>query len=165
MAAPQAASRSRRCRSGTERGTRNAERQRCAGCRSPSTLRGCTCDATSSPSLRSSRPLSPERPLGCTSRIREQVIAAWSLGSPTVVDGDANYTHSRWTNAKGTGLETFAHSYETEPSGPFGYAKGHCFPGSTMDPFAPQYAVPCKGPNAFTWGEQVIAFFEAHPKK
>jgi hypothetical protein len=34
-----------------------------------------------------------------------------------------------------------------------------------MDPFAPQYAVPCKGPNAFTWGEQVIAFFEAHPKK
>ena len=104
-------------------------------------------------------------PLGCTSRIREQVIAAWGLGNKTTVDGDANYTHSRWTNANGTVLETFEHSYETEPTGPFGYAKGHCFPGSTMDPFAPQYAVPCKGPDAFTWGEQVIAFFEAHPKK
>jgi len=104
-------------------------------------------------------------PLGCTSRIREQVIAAWGLGNKTTVDGDANYTHSRWTNAKGTVLETFEHSYETESTGPFGYAKGHCFPGSTMDPFAAQYAVPCKGPNAFTWGEQVISFFEAHPKK
>ena len=104
-------------------------------------------------------------PLGCTSRIREQVIAAWGLGNQATVDADANYTHSRWTNAKGTVLETFEHSYETEPSGPFGDAKGHCFPGSTMDPFAPQYAVPCKGPDAFTWGEQVMAFFEAHPKK
>jgi dienelactone hydrolase len=104
-------------------------------------------------------------PLGCTSRIREQVIAAWGLGNEITVDTDANYTHSRLTNAKGTVLETFEHSYETEPTGPFGYARGHCFPGSTMDPFAPQYAVPCKGPNAFTWGEQVISFFEAHPKK
>jgi dienelactone hydrolase len=104
-------------------------------------------------------------PLGCTSRIRAQAIAAWGLGSQTVVDSDAKYTHSRWTNAKGTVFESFEHSYETEPSGPFGDAKGHCFPGSTMDPFAPQYAVPCKLPNAFTWGEQVISFFEAHPKK
>jgi poly(3-hydroxybutyrate) depolymerase len=104
-------------------------------------------------------------PLGCTSRIRAQAIAAWGLTTQSVVDGDAKYTHSRWSNAKGTVFESFEHSYETEPTGPFGDAKGHCFPGSTMDPFAPQYAVPCKLPNAFTWGEQVISFFEAHPKK
>lgn len=104
-------------------------------------------------------------PIGCTSRIREQAIAAWGLTTKTVVDGDAKYTHTRWSNAKGTVLETYEHSYETEPTGPFGDAKGHCFPGSKMDPFAPQYAVPCKGPNAFTWGEKVIEFFEAHPKK
>jgi polyhydroxybutyrate depolymerase len=104
-------------------------------------------------------------PFGCTSRIREQAIAAWALGNKSTADGDANYTHFRWTNAKGTVLETFEHSYETEPTGPFGDAKGHCFPGSKMDPFAPQYSVPCKPPNAFTWGEQVISFFEAHPKK
>jgi poly(3-hydroxybutyrate) depolymerase len=104
-------------------------------------------------------------PLGCTSRIRDQAIAAWGLAEQPNVDGNAQYTHRRWTNAKGTVLETFEHSYETVPGGPWASAKGHCFPGSTMDPMAPQYAVPCKLPNAFTWGEQVIAFFEAHPKK
>lgn len=104
-------------------------------------------------------------PLGCTSRIRDQAIAAWGLTEGPNVDGNAQYTHRRWTNAKGTVLETYEHSYETVPNGPWGSAKGHCFPGSAMDPLAPQYAVPCKLPNAFTWGEQVITFFEAHPKK
>jgi hypothetical protein len=32
-----------------------------------------------------------------------------------------------------------------------------------MDPQAPQYAIPCKLPNAFTWGDEVMAFFLAHP--
>lgn len=104
-------------------------------------------------------------PLGCTSRIRQQAIAAWSMTEQPNVAGNAQYTHRRWSNTKGTVLETLEHSYETVPNGPFGSAKGHCFPGSTLDPFAPQYAVPCKLPNAFTWGEQVVAFFEAHPKK
>lgn len=104
-------------------------------------------------------------PLGCTSRIRDQAVAAWGLSEQPNVDGNAQYTHRRWSNAKGTVLETYEHSYETVPNGPFGSAKGHCFPGSTLDPFAPQYAVPCKLPNAFTWGERVMAFFEAHPKK
>ena len=104
-------------------------------------------------------------PLGCTSRIRQQAVAAWSMTEQPSVAGNAEYTHRRWSNAKGTVLETLEHSYETVASGPFGSAKGHCFPGSTLDPFAPQYAVPCKLPNAFTWGEQVMAFFEAHPKK
>ncbi|MBS2011551.1 MAG: hypothetical protein JST00_01455 [Deltaproteobacteria bacterium] len=104
-------------------------------------------------------------PYGCTSRIRDQAIAAWGLSTKATVASDAKYTHQRWSNAKGTVLETFEHSYETEPTGPWGSSKGHCFPGSTMDPFAPQYAVPCKLPNAFTWGVEVMKFFEAHPKK
>lgn len=104
-------------------------------------------------------------PLGCTARIRDQAIAAWGLSTKATVDGNAQYTHQRWSNAKGTVLETYEHSYETEPTGPWGSSKGHCFPGSTMDPFAPQYAVPCKLPNAFTWGVEVLKFFEAHPKK
>jgi polyhydroxybutyrate depolymerase len=103
-------------------------------------------------------------PYGCTSRIRDQAIAAWGLTAQPDVDGNAQYAHKRWSNAKGTVLETYEHSYETVPNGPWGSAKGHCFPGSTMDPFAPQYAVPCQLPNAFTWGEQVLKFFEAHPK-
>lgn len=104
-------------------------------------------------------------PLGCTARIRDQAINAWGLSTKVTVAGNAQYTHQRWSNAKGTVLETFEHSYETEPTGPWGGSKGHCFPGSTMDPFAPQYAVPCKLPNAFTWGVEVLKFFEAHPKK
>ncbi len=103
-------------------------------------------------------------PLGCTSRVREQAIAAWGLAAQPDVAGDGQYRHRRWKNAKGTVLETFEHSYETVSPGPFSNAKGHCFPGSTYDPQAAQYAVPCKGPNAFTWGEQVIEFFEAHQK-
>ena len=104
-------------------------------------------------------------PIGCTTRIRDQAIAAWGLTTKSTVDGDAQYTHARWANAKGTVLETFEHSYETVSPGPWSSAKGHCFPGSTMNPQAPQYAVPCKLPNAFTWGVEVMKFFEAHPKK
>ena len=104
-------------------------------------------------------------PYGCTSRIRDQAVQAWKMGSAVKVAGDANYTHSRWTSPLGTVFETFEHSYETDPNGPWGNARGHCFPGSTMDPNAPQYAVPCAPPNAFTWGEEVMKFFVAHPKK
>jgi polyhydroxybutyrate depolymerase len=101
-------------------------------------------------------------PYGCTSRIRDQAIAAWGLGAPTTVASDANYTHQRWS-ANGGLLETFEHSYQTVADGPWADAKGHCFPGSKMDPYAPQYAVPCAPPNAFTWGEEVMSFFVAHP--
>jgi len=93
-------------------------------------------------------------------KIRDAALARYQLGAPTVVDSDANYTHNRW----GAGLvETFDHGYETIADGPFASAKGHCIPGSRSDPHAPQYAIPCKLPNAFTWGEQVMAFFVAHP--
>jgi polyhydroxybutyrate depolymerase len=104
-------------------------------------------------------------PYGCTARIRDQAIAAWSLGSPAVVDGDAGYTHTRWTGPSGGGalLETFEHSYETVADGPQSTFKGHCLPGSTFDPYAPRYAVACAPPNAFTWGQQVMAFFVQHP--
>ena len=60
-------------------------------------------------------------------------------------------------------LETFEHSYETVPDGPQAAQKGHCIPGSTFDPYAPQYAVACRPSNAFTWGEEVMKFFVAHP--
>ena len=68
------------------------------------------------------------------------------------VDGDANYTHSRWTNANGTVLETFEHSYETEPSGPFGYAKGHCFPGKHHGSLRAAVRGPLQGPRRVHMG-------------
>lgn len=102
--------------------------------------------------------------------IRDAAIAEYGAAGPTMVTGDANYRHDRWGNGV---IETFDHGYETVDDGPFGQngqfgdANGHCIAGSTTDPYAPQYAIPCAKindqPNAFTWGEQVMAFFQTHP--
>jgi hypothetical protein len=62
-------------------------------------------------------------------------------------------------------IETYVHDYETVPDGPEAAFKGHCMPGSTFDPYAPQYAIACALPNAFTWGAEVLRFFEAHPDR
>lgn len=95
-------------------------------------------------------------------QIRDAAIADYAAAGPTNLAGDADYRHDRWTGA--SVIETFDHAYETVGDGPFASARGHCIPGSTTDPYAPQYAIPCVLPNAFIWGEQVLAFFVAHPK-
>jgi polyhydroxybutyrate depolymerase len=97
--------------------------------------------------------------------IRNAAITRYGGGAQQTVRSDGNYAQFRWTTASGAVVETFDHAYETDPIGPFGDARGHCFPGSTADPQAPQYAVPCKGPNAFVWGQEVLTFFKAHPRK
>jgi polyhydroxybutyrate depolymerase len=100
--------------------------------------------------------------------IRDAAIAEYGATGPVTVSSDANYRHDRWT-AAGAVIETFDHAYETVEDGPFGQngqfgdANGHCIAGSTSDPYAPQYAIPCELPNAFVWGEEVMAFFQAHP--
>ena len=118
-------------------------------------------------------------PVACAMRVRDQAIAGWGLGDTRVLDGDTSYTHTRWSSsvaaaassvaaasasADGGGLlETFEHSYETVANGPQAATKGHCIPGSTFGPYAPEYAVACAPPNAFTWGQEVLAFFVLHP--
>jgi dienelactone hydrolase len=96
--------------------------------------------------------------------IRDAAIASYGATGPQVLAQDATYAHGRWTAAAGAVIETFDHAYETVPDGPFGAARGHCIPGSTTDPYASQYAIPCKLPTSFAWGEQVMAFFLAHPR-
>jgi poly(3-hydroxybutyrate) depolymerase len=95
--------------------------------------------------------------------IRDAAIASYRATPQPPLDGDATYSHRRWTSADGGIVETFEHSYETVHDGPWGFARGHCFPGSTASPYAPQYALPCQPPNAFVWGEEVMRFFRAHP--
>ncbi len=95
--------------------------------------------------------------------IRNAAITRYGATGPTVLEQDAMYTHNRWTSSDGAVIETFDHAYENVADGPWASARGHCIAGSTTDPYAPQYAIPCKGPNAFVWGEQVMAFFRAHP--
>jgi poly(3-hydroxybutyrate) depolymerase len=104
-------------------------------------------------------------PWACTTRIRDQAIAAWGLGAPQLLDGDANYAHTHWGAGGGNGLlETFDHSYQTTNPGPEASFAGHCIPGSMYDPYASQYAVACAPPNAFTWGQQVMRFFIRNPE-
>jgi poly(3-hydroxybutyrate) depolymerase len=93
--------------------------------------------------------------------IRDAAIAQYAAAGPTVLDSDTTYSHNRWTGA--SLIETYDHAYETVANGPWGTAKGHCIPGSTMDPYAPQYAIPCQLPNSFVWGQQVMQFFLDHP--
>jgi dienelactone hydrolase len=104
-------------------------------------------------------------PYSTMATIRDGAISNYGGKNLQVLASDASYTHNRWTNAQGVVIETFDHAYHTLATGPFGSAVGHCFPGSKMDPNAPQYAVPCQGPNAFTWGDEVLKFFQAHPMK
>lgn len=96
-------------------------------------------------------------------KIRDAAIASYAATGPAVLVNAAAYTHNRWTGPGGETVETFDHAYETVSPGPWSSARGHCIPGSTMNPQAPQYAIPCKLPNAFVWGEQVMEFFIAHP--
>jgi len=103
-------------------------------------------------------------PYACAARLRDQAVAAWALGLPVVLSGDPQNTHSRWTSPAGPALlETWEHSYQTAPDGPEAALRGHCVPGSTFDPYAPAYAIACAPPNAFTWGAEVIRFFDRHP--
>jgi poly(3-hydroxybutyrate) depolymerase len=97
--------------------------------------------------------------------IRDAALASYGTpgpAQPQILTQDASYSHNRWANGDAL-IETFDHAYETVADGPFGSARGHCIAGSTSDPYAPQYAIPCKLPNAFTWGEEVMSFFLAHP--
>ncbi len=93
--------------------------------------------------------------------IRDNAISNYNATGPTNITMDPTYRHDRWT---GDGvIETFDHAYETAGEGPFANAQGHCVAGSTTDPYAAQYAIPCVLPNSFVWGEEVMSFFMAHP--
>ena len=99
-------------------------------------------------------------------QIRDAAIASYGASGPIAAGGgDANAAHNRWSgNTPGALIETWDHAYETVNDGPFAAAKGHCIPGSTTDPYAAQYAIPCKLPTAFVWGDQVMQFFLQHPR-
>jgi poly(3-hydroxybutyrate) depolymerase len=95
--------------------------------------------------------------------IRNGAIANYGATGPDVLVDDPEYTHNRWTGAGGALIETFDHAYENYSTSAFASAKGHCIVGSTTDPTAPQYAIPCELPNKFVWGAEVMKFFLAHP--
>lgn len=88
--------------------------------------------------------------------MRDLVVERWQLSGPERLAGNDDYTHDRWSRPGGYVFEVFEHRYEMPRGG------GHCVPGSPAYDAA-RYAYGCRPPNAFSWGEEVVRFFMAHP--
>ena len=99
----------------------------------------------------------------------DAMVAAWGLTSQGVIASNATYRRTRWTNASGGLLEFISHDYYSDQEVlfiPQTKLEGHCYPGST-DPggLAGQlFSFKCEQPASFTWGDEVMKFFVAHPK-
>lgn len=103
-------------------------------------------------------------PPSCTAPQIAAVVAAWG-GTKTKIDGDGSFERDRYTGAAGNDFEVLTHDYTTDPAGLLASNKGHCYPGATPKTGTVWDAVACKPPNSFAWGQEVLQFFIAHPKK
>jgi len=95
---------------------------------------------------------------------RDAAYAAWKLGSETVVSTDGKHKWTRRTSPAGTVFEFIEHTYEASSF----VLRGHCYPGSKdLKPSEPgQYlAFACTDTGTLVWGEEVMKFFVAHPRK
>jgi len=104
--------------------------------------------------------------------LRAAVRTTYETTDEAVVDGDDGFTRTRYTNARGVPFEFIEHGYASASAvgvPPIGVAiVGHCYPGS--EDFTPTLpgqlmAFGCEPPTAFHWGEEVIRFFMAHPRR
>lgn len=99
----------------------------------------------------------------------DAVVAQWGLASQGVIAQGEGYRRTRWTNPTGGLLEFISHDYFSDQEVlfiPQTKLEGHCYPGSTDPGGLPGQLLSfkCEQPAAFTWGEEVLAFFIAHPR-
>ena len=112
--------------------------------------------------------------------VRSNVLSELTVGEGTVIDGDptfasAQFVRTRYHDEGGVPFEYLQHQYTSDSEFLGVPLVGHCFPGSpdlthtppaeTVIPPDQLMAFGCKGTTDFTWGEEVIAFFMAHPKR
>lgn len=102
-------------------------------------------------------------PIGCARAQVQSAITGWSLGPKQVVATDGVYERARYAGNSNV-LEVIEHDYTTNPAGLLAANAGHCVPGATPASGTIWDQLACKGPNAFVWGDEVMAFFQAHPK-
>ncbi|MGH7272611.1 MAG: hypothetical protein ACREJ3_19450 [Polyangiaceae bacterium] len=99
--------------------------------------------------------------------LRDAVIAYYKMGPGTIIAGDGTFTRTRYATASGRVFEFIAHNYISNSMFAGVAIKGHCFPGS-MDQSVtlPNQLMSfwCNPPSSFTWGQEVVKFFLAHPK-
>jgi hypothetical protein len=94
---------------------------------------------------------------------RDAVVNGWQMGAGQVIQSDASYTWTRYTNASGNVFEFIQHDYAASSF----VLKGHCYPGSPdLNGGEPGqlFGFACEPPNAFNWGQAVMQFFMAHPR-
>ena len=111
--------------------------------------------------------------------IRSHALSALEVGDGTVVAGDpafaqAKFVRTRYLDPDGVPFEYIQHQYTSDSEFLGVPIVGHCYPGSgdlmvtppdqTMIPPDQLMAFGCKDDCEFDWGQEVIAFFIAHPK-
>jgi len=99
----------------------------------------------------------------------DAVVSAWGLGTGSVIASDSMYTRTRWAGSGNGLLEHIAHDYSSTAQVPYVAQTellGHCYPGSTDPGSQPGqlFSFKCEQPASFTWGDEVMKFFVAHPK-
>jgi hypothetical protein len=95
---------------------------------------------------------------------RDAAYAAWKLGSETVVSTDSKHKWTRRTSPTGTVFEFIEHTYEASAF----VLRGHCYPGSKdlkSTESGQLFGFACTDTTPFVWGDEVMKFFLAHPRK
>jgi pimeloyl-ACP methyl ester carboxylesterase len=91
-------------------------------------------------------------------QLRDRIVAAWKMHPIAPATG------ARFESPSGTVFELVEHSYQSKYRADLG---GHCIPGSHDPGDAPgqKLSFACEGPTSFVWGELVMDFFRAHPRR
>ena len=100
----------------------------------------------------------------CSKQVRDALVSTWKLTSTKVVSQSSSHQHTRYANAKGDLFELLRHDYVAKSL----VIAGHCYPGSNDlngGVSGQLFGFACAGKNAFSWGEEAIKFFIAHPRK
>lgn len=100
--------------------------------------------------------------------LKSNVYPTLKLDSGRKIAGDATYERTRSLDPDAVPFELITHSYSTDAQF-FGVAVGgHCYPGSTdFTATLPGQLMGfgCKDDCSFTWSEEAVRFFVAHPKR
>lgn len=103
-------------------------------------------------------------PFDCAEPRRDAVVRAFGLGPDAeMVSQSDGHTWTRHVGDAGAVLEFIVHDYAAAAT----LLRGHCYPGA-IDPVdipGQLFAFHCEEESSFVWGEAIIDFFEAHPKR
>jgi poly(3-hydroxybutyrate) depolymerase len=107
--------------------------------------------------------------------LTSNVYPTLKLDAGQKIAGDTTYTRTRFLNSAGVPFEYISHDYSSTSSFLGVAIVGHCYPGSTDLAVTPpaQTVIPpdqimsfgCNDQTSFNWGEEVMKFFIAHPKR